>query len=196
MYLNEQDFARLEAMDYESNAKLRESEFTRRLLPHLIPSEDGSPRDVSIYIAAAGHPGRMIDVVADNDPNTILFTVPPLIAQTPMTIRGLEAGPETDIGELSAQFEAQITTQHPGAVINGFVQRMMALNYTPADAVEIAYARMWMKIYGRYNIPLSRLYGEQATALESAFGHEKEAATAPSKRTQLDEIDDDDFEPI
>jgi len=196
MQLNSDDFERLEAMDYENNARLRESDFVRRLLPHLIPSEDGRKRDVSIYVAAAGHPNRMIDVVADSDPSKLLFTVPPLISQTPMVIRSLDAQPCTDIGEITAQFEAQITTEHPGSVINGFVQRLMAINFTPAEAIEVAYGRMWLQIYRRYNIPLERLFGDQAKAIEAALGPVKEEQPASSTRNTMDEIDEDDLAPI
>ncbi len=196
MQLSSDDFARLEAMDHENNARVRETDFVRRLLPHLIPSADGSKRDVSIYIAAAGHPNRMIDVVDDRNPNQVLFTVPPLLSQTPMVIRSLDAPPGTDIGEITAQFEAMITTAHPGAVINEFVQRLMSLNYTPAEAVEVAYGRMWAQIYRRYNIPLERLFGDQAKAIEASLGPVKEESAASSTRNTMDEIDEDDLDTI
>ncbi|QTH80352.1 hypothetical protein PA10_00152 [Pseudomonas phage pPa_SNUABM_DT01] len=199
MQLTPDDFARLEEMDREANARLSERDFVGRLLPHLIPNEDGSVsnRRVDIYVEAAGHAQRMIDVYADNDPTKILYTVPPLISPTPMVIRSVQANPETDIGELSATFEAQITTAHPGAVIEAFVHRLMALNYSPADAISTVYSMMWAKIYRRYNIPLERLFGENAAAVEKQLGlaPQEEDAQA-SKRTVLNEIADDDIEPL
>ncbi|MNZ32844.1 hypothetical protein D3C78_501820 [compost metagenome] len=199
MQLTADDFERLEQMDREANAKLSERDFVNRLLPHLIPSEDGtvSNRRVDIYVAAAGHAQRMIDVVSDSDPTKVLFVVPPLLSPTPMVIRNRDAHPDTDIGELSAQFDAQITTAHPGAVIDGYVHRLMALNYSPADAISAVYGMMWARIYKRYNIPLERLYGDKAPLVEKELGllPEENGAAAP-KRNTLDEIDEDDVEPL
>ncbi len=196
MELHEEDFKRLSALDTDLNATMRETDFVRRLLPHLIPHPDTGLRDMSIYVAAAGNPYRMIDVVADRNPNQVLFTVPPLLGPTPATIRGLDASPHTDIGELSAQFEAQMGTAHPGAVIDAFVKKLVALNVVPTEAVEWAYARMWMHIYDRYDIPLERLYGDQAVHLRKAFGGAPSPSATPSRQDLFDEIDDDDLEPI
>lgn len=199
MQLTPDDFQRLEQMDRDSNAKVRESDFVKRLLPHLIRPEDGSAdRRVDIYVAAAGNPTRMIDVVSDSDPKVVLFTVPPLISPTPMAIRSIHARPETDIGELAAEFEVQITTSHPGGVIEGFVQRLLSLNYTPADAISTVYAKMWAMIYKRYNIPLERMFGADAALVEQELGGAVSAVNdAPQKKgTELHELDEDDFEPM
>ncbi|MNO19206.1 hypothetical protein D3C76_89340 [compost metagenome] len=199
MQLTADDFDRLEQMDRDANARLTERDFVNRLLPHLIPNADGSVnnRRVDIYLEAAGHAQRMIDVVSDTDPTKVLYTVPPLLSPTPMVIRSIQANPDTDIGELTAQFDAQITTAHPGAIIDGYVHRLMALNYSPADAISAVYGLMWAKIYRRYNIPLERLYGEHATEVEKQLGLDPTVEQdVGSKRTQLDEISDDDVEPL
>ncbi len=199
MQLNEHDFANLEAMNKDANAKLRESDFVRRLLPHLLPSPNGDTnRPVEIFVAAAGHPNRMIDVVADNDPNKVLFVVPPLLAPTPMAIRTLQAGPETDVAELAATFESEITTAHPGAVIDNYVSRLVALNHTPADAISTVYGKMWAMIYRRYDIPLSLLFGDKAKLVESEISGapmEEGGADTPTRKS-IDEFEDDDFEPL
>jgi hypothetical protein len=198
MQLTDQDFANLEAMSSESNAKLREVDFTRRLLPHLIPSPEGAPhKPVDIFLAVAGHANRMIDVVDNNDPSKVLFVVPPLIAPTPMAIRTLQASPETDVSELAAQFESEITTAHPGAVIDNYVQRLVALNHTPADAISTVYAKMWAMIYKRYNIPLELMFGADAPLVEKELGGTPVAGGAStSARKPIDDFDEDDFEPL
>ncbi len=199
MQLNEHDFANLEAMSKDANAKLRESDFVRRLLPHLLPSPNGDTnRPVEIFVAAAGHPNRMIDVVADNDPNKVLFVVPPLLAPTPMAIRTLHAGPETDVAELAANFESEITTAHPGAVIDNYVSRLVALNHTPADAISTVYGKMWAMIYKRYNIPLTLLFGDKAKLVESELSGTpvEEGGVDTPVRKPINEFDDDDFEPL
>lgn len=199
MALTEDDFAALDEMENEANTRLRESEVVRHLLPHLIPDPNNpQKRRVDIYVAAAGSPTRMIDVVSDTDRNKVLYTIPPLISPTPMIIRDREANPATDIGELTAQFEAEITNGHPQMVINGFVGRLMQLNYTPAEAIETIYAKMWAMIYKRYNIPLERLFGDQAEEVERAISGVKTPEGNPSGKqgSFIDETDEDDFDPI
>lgn len=197
MQLTDDDFKRLDEMDKEANARMSERDFTQRLLPHLVPNGRGENVRVDIYVAAAGHANRMIDVF-ENGTGKILFTVPPLISPTPMTIRSINARPETDIGELSAEYDAQVTTNAPGMVIDGFVQRLMALNYSPSDAISAVYGLMWAKIYRRYNIPLELMFGEAAPEVAKQLGQisgESDVDAAPARKT-LDEIEDDDIEPL
>jgi hypothetical protein len=198
MQLTDDDFKRLDEMDKEANARMNERDFIQRLLPHLVPNGTGENVRVDIYVAAAGHANRMIDVYENGNPAKILFTVPPLISPTPMTIRSIHARPETDIGELSAEYDAQVTTNAPGMVIDGFVQRLMALNYSPADAISAVYGLMWAKIYRRYNIPLERMFGENAPAVAAQLGilGEDTGKDATPVRKTLDEIEDDDIEPL
>jgi hypothetical protein len=198
MQLTDDDFKRLDEMDKEANARMNERDFIQRLLPHLVPNGSGENVRVDIYVAAAGHANRMIDVYENGNPAKILFTVPPLISPTPMTIRSIHARPETDIGELSAEYDAQVTTNAPGMVIDGFVQRLMALNYSPADAISAVYGLMWAKIYRRYNIPLERMFGENAPAVAAQLGFlgEDTGKDATPVRKTLDEIEDDDIEPL
>ncbi|MNH68845.1 hypothetical protein D3C73_209320 [compost metagenome] len=198
MQLTDDDFKRLDQMDKEANAKMNERDFIQRLLPHLVPNGTNENVRVDIYVAAAGHANRMIDVFENGNPAKILFTVPPLISPTPMTIRSIHARPETDIGELSAEYDAQVSTNAPGMVIDGFVNRLMALNYSPADAISAVYSLMWAKIYRRYNIPLERMFGEDAPEVARQLGQisgEAETDSTPVRKT-LDEIEDDDIEPL
>lgn len=198
MQLTDDDFKRLDEMDKESNARMSERDFTQRLLPHLVPNGRGENVRVDIFVAAAGHANRMIDVYENGNPNSILFTVPPLLSPTPMTIRSIDARPETDIGELSAEYDAQVTTNAPGMVIEGYVNRLMALNYSPADAISAVYGLMWAKIYRRYNIPLELMFGDNAPEVAAQLGAipgEADTGKAPARKV-LDEIEDDDIEPL
>ncbi|MCY1281945.1 hypothetical protein D9M68_19960 [compost metagenome] len=197
MALTDADFAALDEMDKNVNTRLRESEVVKHLLPHLIPDpENPNQRPVEIYAAAAGSPMRMIDVVSDRDNAKILYTIPPLIAPTPMIIRTMDASPASDVGALAAQFDAEITVNHPGAVIDNFVQRLMHLNYTPSDAISVVYSMMWAQIYRRYNIPLERLFGEHAPAFEKALGIAAENQPSAVQGTNFDDLDQDDVEPM
>lgn len=199
MALREDDFKALDQMDREANARLRETEVVKHLLPHLIPNpDDPTPRNMEIYVAAAGHPTKMIDVVSDTDPNTVLYTIPPLLAPSPMIIRQIDPNPETDIGEMAAMFEAEITTNHPGAVIDNFVSRLVGMNYAPTDAITTVYSLMWAKIYKRYNIPLERLFGEQADDVRRILGMVEEGEPKSNPKGPLiNDLDpDEDFEPI
>jgi len=197
MQLDDDDFARLSADS--SNVKITERDFITRLLPHLVPSEDGTDtrRPVDIYVAVTGNPMRMLDVVADNDQNKILFTVPPLISPTPMNIRAAETNPNTDISELSSRFEAEITTSHPGMVIDNFVRQLVALNFTQNDAISTVYSLMWAQIYRRYNIPLERLFGAQAGDVAKALGAATPQKTDEGKGQLNDDFNsDEDFDPV
>jgi hypothetical protein len=197
MELTTADFALLDEMDKSLNARLRESEVVKHLLPHLIPDpENPNQRPVDIYVAAAGGPMRMIDVVSDKDASVILYTIPPLISPTPMNIRTMESSPDSDVGALAAQFDAEITVNHPGAVIDNYVQRLMHLNYTSNDAIELVYSMMWAQIYRRYNIPLERLFGEHAAAFEKALGGVAETQPGTAAGTSFDDLDQDDVDPM
>lgn len=198
MQLTDDDFKLLEEMDRDANARMSERDFTQRLLPHLIPNGSGERVRVDIFVAAAGHANRMIDVYEHGTQGNLLFTVPPLLAPTPMTIRSIDARPETDIGELTAEFEAQVTTNQPGMVIDGFVQRLMALNYTQGDAISAIYGLMWARIYRRYNIPLELMFGENAALVEKQLGliGDDPKAEDSKARKELDEFSEDDFDPL
>ncbi len=196
MQLNENDFSELEVMGRDVCARLRESDFVKRLLPHLIPSEDGDTnRRVDIYVAAAGHANRMIEVVADSNPEKVLYVVPPLISQTPMVIRSEESRPETSVNVLADEFEVAVTTQHPGYVIDQYVRRLVDLAYSPTDAISMLYSRMWASIYMRYNIPLERLFGDQADAVRKEFNLGQTEAVE-EKGPKLHDFGEDDFEPM
>lgn len=198
MALTEADFKELEKMDREANTRLKESEVVRHLLPHLIHDPENPNKNATeLYIAAAGSATRMIDVVADNDPNKVLYTIPPLVAQTPMVIRGADTNPDTDISAIMAQFEAEVTVSHPGAVIDNFVARMANLNHSPTEAISMVYGLMWARIYKRYNIPLERLFGENAEEAARMLGMSADADTEQVKGNPLNDLDpDEDFDPI
>ena len=137
----------------------------------------------------------MIEVVADNNPEKVLYVVPPLISQTPMVIRSEDSRPETSVNVLADEFEVSITTQHPGYVIDQYVRRLVDLAYSPTDAISMLYSRMWASIYMRYNIPLERLFGDQADAVRKEFNLDQTAATE-EKGPKLDDFSEDDFEPM
>lgn len=193
MQLSEDDFKRLDEMDKESNARMSERDFTQRLLPHLIPREDGTRGRVDIWVAATGSAVKMLDVF--DSAGKYLFTVPPLISQTPMVIRNKDANPGTDIAELAAEFEAQVTVNHPGMVIESFVSRLMSLSYSEGDAISAVYGMMWAGIYKRYNIPLERLFGKDAPEVESSLKllEGSQSKTAPVQG-KMEEFTDDDIE--
>lgn len=193
MLLNEEDFKRLDSYAEIDNVKMSETDFTTRLLPHLVPTETGESRDVSIWIAATGHAYRMIDVMDDRT-GEILYTVPPLFAPTPMTIRDQRSSPDSDIGEITAMFSAEMLSGHPGMAIDKFVRTLSSMTFTPAEAIETVYSIMWAKIYLRYNIPLERLFGDRAEEIRKLTGTAKDDTTNNTASPELSEYDDDDFE--
>lgn len=96
---------------------------------------------------------------------------------------------------LADEFEVSITTQHPGYVIDQYVRRLVDLAYSPTDAISMLYSRMWASIYMRYNIPLERLFGDQADAVRKEFNLDQ-TATAEEKGPKLNDFTEDDFEPM
>lgn len=195
MELNQLDFDRLGDYDEDSNAKCSEQDFVKRLLPHLIPSEipDARPRDMSIFVAVAGHPNRAIDVV-DNS-GTVLFTVPPILARAPTPEPSKEMDPANDLGELSAEYDGRIGNEPPHVVNQWYYNALLSRNLSPEASLTQLYAQMWVTIYRRYNIPLSRLFGDKAEAIEKAV---PVAAPAKEKLPQGSienhATDDEDFE--
>lgn len=198
MQLNEDDFARLNELDTIANAVLSESDFTKRLLPHLVPDPTNAQRrDMSIWLAVAGQANRMIDVVSDRDRSKVLFTVPPLLSQTPMVIRAKSTSPDTDISEITAVFTAELSNVPSGMLIDSFVNKLMELSYSPTDAIGTVYSLMWGQIYKRYNIPLELLFGDDAPRVEKMLSGRDIEPTEPGavNQSELSEFDDDDFDP-
>lgn len=200
MSLSESDLADLAALSEDVFVQMRESVFVKKLLPHLVPSDDPNApkRNVDIYVAATGHPSRMIQVVSDSNQKEVLYVVPPLIPQTPTAILSENNIPYTSMRVMAEEFEGAITTNHPGYVIDSYVQRLMALNHTPVEAMSAVYGRMWAMIYIRYGIPLERLFGkENAQILYEEFGKaDAMNAKQSAKNTGQDfnDLNDDDFE--
>jgi hypothetical protein len=196
MQLHENDFAALEELGREEHARLSEQDFVKRLLPHLIPPEDPStarPRDMSIWVEAAGHAQRLIDVI-DRD-GTVLFTVPPLAARSPTGIPSKENNPDNDLGEIGAIYDARIATEPPHVVNDWYFHSLVTRSYSPDEALTMQYARMWLTIYRRYNIPLERLFGEKSSKID-AIAPAEVIAPKDQGGNINHEIDDDDFDPM
>jgi hypothetical protein len=189
MAVDPSEFAGCDVLD---NHRMSENDFVKRLLPHLVPSEDGSRKAVDIYIAATGNPYRMIDVTAPN--GEVLYTVPPLLSQTPMSIQSSH-DPETDVGEITAQFQAELTSNHPGLVIDKFTSRVMAIHRVPVEDIQTIYSFMWARIYQRYDIPLERLFGDKADEMMRLLNNKPSTEERQNKAPVYD-FDEDDFDPM
>lgn len=195
MQLHEQDFNLLNEMEEDSNARMNETDFTKRLLPHLIPDEvpTGRPRDLSIWVEAVGHPQRLLDVVDRN--GTVLFTVPPILARSPTAQPSKEMDPANDLGEIGALYDARIGNEPPHVVNQWYYNALMARNISPEDSLTQLYAQMWLVIYRRYNIPLSRLFGEKAAVIDKlAPPPAAEKEKLPQGSIENHATDDEDFE--
>lgn len=196
MQLNENDFAALDDLAKDQNAVMSESDFTKRLLPHLIPPVEGTearPRDMSIWLEAAGHAHRLIDVVDSN--NNVVCTVPPLAARAPTAIPDRENNPNEDLNEISAMYDARIGVEHPHVVNEWYFQSLVSRSYTPGQSMTMLYARMWLTIYRRYNIPLERLFGTKAAQIDQAVP-DKAVAESNKGNESNHEISEDDFDPM
>lgn len=199
MQLHEGDFAELDVLAQDINARMDEQTFVKRLLPHLVPPEIPSdkPRDLSIWVAAAGNPQRLIDVI-DNKGN-VLFTVPPILARSPTALPEKEINPDNDLGEIGAMYDAQIGTMPAHVVNDWYYNSLIQRSYSPEQSLVYLYARMWITIYRRYNIPLERLFGDKADQINGAVPSDKPATVeaVQDKDNFSDAIlDDEDFDPM
>lgn len=199
MQLHEGDFAELEILAQDINARMNEQLFVKRLLPHLIPPETptGRPVDLSIWVAATGNPQRLLDVI-DNKGN-VLFTVPPILARSPTAIPEKEIDPDNDLGEIGAVYDARIGTMPAHVVNDWYYNSLIQRSYSPEQSLVYLYARMWITIYRRYNIPLERLFGEKAAQIDGVIPDDKKPETEVvlQKDTFSDAIlDDEDFDPM
>lgn len=199
MQLHEGDFAELDALAEDINARMNEQIFVKRLLPHLVPPEvpTARPTDLSIWVAAAGNPQRLIDVI-DNKGN-VLFTVPPPLARSPTYIPEKEINPDNDLGEIGAIYDAKIGTMPAHVVNDWYYTSLIQRSYSPEQSLVYLYARMWITIYRRYNIPLERLFGEKADQINNVVP--VAAPVAPDAVQKKDTfsndiLDDEDFDPM
>lgn len=196
MQLHSGDFAELDALAEDVNARMGEQDFVRRLLPHLIPPEvpDARPRDLTIWVAAAGNPQRLIDVV---DPKgNVLFTVPPILSRSPTSIPEKDTNPDHDLGEITALYDARIGTEPAHVVNEWYFHSLVQRSYSPEESLIYLYARMWITIYRRYNIPLDRMFGAKAGLIDQTIPGDKKEVE-PAKDNFSDEVlEDDDFDPM
>lgn len=196
MQLHEGDFAELDKLGDEENARLSEADFVKRLLPYLVPPETTEkPRDLTIWLEAAGHAMRLIDVI-DKD-GTVLFTVPPILSRSPTSVPSKEMNPDNDLGEIGAIYDARIGTEPAHVVNDWYYSSLVQRSYSPEESLTYLYARMWITIYRRYNIPLERLFGDKADAIAGKVpdtGAQKKEEAKPVGGPENHDLDDDAFE--
>lgn len=199
MQLHEGDFAELDVLAQDINARMPEQTFVKRLLPHLVPPEIPSdkPRDLSIWVAAAGNPQRLIDVI--DVKGNVLFTVPPILARSPTALPEKDINPDNDLGEIGAMYDAQIGTMPAHVVNDWYYNSLIQRSYSPEQSLVYLYARMWITIYRRYNIPLERLFGDKADKINGAVPDDKPATVdAVQQKDNFSDaiLDDEDFDPM
>jgi hypothetical protein len=196
MQLHDEDFAMLEALSKEENARISEQDFTRRLLPHLIPAEvaEKRPRNLDIWLAVAGNAQRLIDVI---DPKgNVLFTVPPILSRSPTSVPSKDTDPDNDLGEIGAIYDARIGTEPAHVVNEWYFASLVQRSFSPEQSLIYLYARMWITIYRRYNIPLERMFGENAEAISRGVPGEDKSVDKAKEDPAHAALEDDDFEPM
>lgn len=194
MQLHDEDFAMLEALSKEENARISEQDFTRRLLPHLIPAEvaENRPRNLDIWLAVAGNAQRLIDVC---DPKgNVLFTVPPILSRSPTSVPSKDTDPDNDLGEIGAIYDARIGTEPAHVVNEWYFASLVQRSFSPEQSLIYLYARMWITIYRRYNIPLERMFGENAEAISRGVPGEDKSVDKAKEDPAHAVLEDDDFE--
>jgi hypothetical protein len=194
MQLHNEDFAMLEALSKEENARISEQDFARRLLPHLIPPEvaETRPRNLDIWLAVAGNAQRLIDVI---DPKgNVLFTVPPILSRSPTSVPSKETDPDNDLGEIGAIYDARIGTEPAHVVNEWYFASLVQRSFSPEQSLIYLYARMWITIYRRYNIPLERMFGENAEAISRGVPGEDKSVDKAKEDPAHAVLEDDDFE--
>lgn len=193
MLLHDEDFAALEALGKEENARIRETDFVKRLLPYLIPPEveagKGQKRDLTIWLEAAGHAQRLIDVI--DAKGNVLFTVPPILSRSPTSVPSKETLPGNDLGEMAAIFDARISTEPAHVVQEWYYNTLVQRSYSPEQSLVYLYAQMWITIYRRYNIPLSRLFGDKAEAIDQKVPDNRKPEVTNGGTANHDIADDD-----
>jgi hypothetical protein len=194
MQLHNEDFAALDALGKEENARISEIDFTKRLLPHLIPPEvtESRPRDLTIWLEAAGNAQRLIDVIGKN--GEVLFTVPPILSRSPTAVPSKETNPENDLGEVGAIYDARIGTEPAHVVNEWYFNSLVQRSYSPEQSLIYLYARMWITIYRRYNIPLERMFGENAEVIGQKVPGGEKVAVKDKDDFSNEALEDDDFE--
>jgi hypothetical protein len=170
MQLHEEDFRRLAEVAQEDHARIPETVFVQRLLPYLVPPaleerEITPPRDMSIWIAAAGNPHRPIDVIGPQ--GTVLYTVPPLLSRTPSVIP--ERDYHVNLIDLARAYDDRMQSEPPAVVNQWFAEILQKYNFGNEEGQRVNYLMQWVHIYRRYNIPLERLLGAHAAEFEKAL---------------------------
>ena len=138
--------------------KLPEALFVKHLLPLLYNRDQIPDLDLGVWLDIAGNPHRSIDVV--DVKNNVLFTVPPVLARVPSLQRSLNSN-DISVSELAYMYGQKAAAEHPAAA-DAWLERALKNQNIPVQQTQvIEYLQQWVKIYKRYNLPLTRLLGAE-----------------------------------
>lgn len=154
--------------------KMREADFLKFLLP-LIVNRDKVPNlDMTIWLSIAGNAHRVIDVVDGN--NTVLFTVPPLLARVATAMPSLERDRQ-DISSLLHHYSAMRAVEHPATADAWFANAIEDTVIEIDSEDNILNLKRLVTIYTRYGISLeSLLPGMETVEQQPTLGQDPEKA--------------------
>lgn len=137
--------------------KITEYEFTQHLLPLLYDRTTGE-NDLSVWMNIAGHAHRSIDVTGHD--GSVIFTVPPILARTPTIAARPDRDPdEPSVNEIAYNYGAMLGTVHEGQAV-AYLDHALRKHIVDSGTDDIAgHLREWVRIYTRYKLPLSNLFG-------------------------------------
>lgn len=142
-------------------ASIKESEFTRYLMPILYNQAGIENLDQTYWLDIAGNPHRPIDVLSDKT-GEVLFTIPPLMSRLSTINYTKESLPPGGFATIANTYEDLLRS--PGNEANADVYLTKSFSYEvfqlDKDKKVIAEQALkeWVKIYTRYKIPLERLF--------------------------------------
>lgn len=170
----------LASIDAYPTPSMSEKDFTRILLPLIVNIDNVPNIDMSIWLTIAGNAHRSINVFDAS--NTLIFTVPPLLARVPTNAPSLTRDGQ-DISSIVHHYGALRLVEHPATADVWFAAAMQDSIISVDEETHIKNLKTWIDIYVRYNIPLDRLLPNGSVTLPDSLANKPTVAESVDETT-------------
>ncbi|MGG4591756.1 hypothetical protein ACLPJK_26215 [Pseudomonas aeruginosa] len=193
-------FDELEQLGKSDIKRITEADFIDHVIPIIMSRARGEEVvDLTALVNVAGSPNSPLHVV-DNGNTQILFTIPPILAVTPLAVL---ANPASSV---NANHAYEALSLYHGHMRNGdelSADRALLSGLGPLignaqQSTALDYLKTWIPIYRRYNLPISTLLGLSDEVVEKMVaatpGADGDSSKKPSTSNGQGQLGDEIYD--